>query len=580
MKKKAIVVVAIVVVVAIAIGLISMLPLNNQENELSTEDVILKKNVSVITSETTEAVEPYKIDENHLYFKTKPDLKKNEVVVSGITEVAPAGFMRKIVSIKKSNGEYVAETTQASFADVFKEVDFQDSINLSESTTAPTIETQSNTSMPVITHLKTQFKDSINPSVWSEFDNIEIEYDDFTALVNGTVDFTIMPKLVVTDNNMIFDITWDNIVDVYIDFFNAEDINETIIEDLTGFIFYPREFYVGNVPVVITNRIGTDLKFDGEIKGNLSARIEMNDEIIQGFSYNSKEESYSQMDETNEIDNNVELTIGNAVASDFEIGLEIKSETKLYDGMSIENLSCFKTDLEGDVKVENLSSAQKDIWNGSIETAVSADNKVVFTPGYPLCEINRETPVTFEREDVYLWNDTALYNGPLAPSEAWIASQFYKALDFYERNIYGRNYRVSKLEQPTAPLEGAILFNGEWLAPYPYTNFHTYEDFVEQCSEYFKKDTVEAIRHSMAGEDYKGAFYSRFHWGIGDIVLGDTYQTSIKELGGEKGVYYYVVYINFEDLGGEQIECEMYCHNINGEWIFESCAFYGKFTFH
>lgn len=576
MKKKAMFITISLVVVSIIFGLVAITFTSNTENELSTEDVVLKKNVSVVTNETAENEQPYKIDENHLYYKTKPDLKKNSVVVSGITETAPAGFMRKIVSIKKSNGEYVAETVQASFIDVFKEVDFQDSINLSESTTAPTIEPQRNTSTPVITPLTYKDPHSI---VWGEINNREIKNDDFYALINGKLDLTVLPKLEVVDGNIIFDLLWKNIIDVHINFYNNKDINNTITRDLTTFYFEPQEFYIGNVPVVITNKIDTSFKLDGKIKGDLSARIEMNDEIIQGFSYNSNEESYSQIDETNEIENNVEYTIGNAVKPNFEIGIDIKSETKLYDGLSVENLSSFNTDINGDVKVESLKAAPKGIWNGSIETTVYADNKVIFTPGYPLCDINRENPVTFEREDYYIWNDTALYNGPLAPGEAWIASQFYKAFDFYERNIYGRTYRVTRQEQSTPPFDEAVIFNGEWLAPYPYTNFHTYEDFVEQCSEYFKKDAVEAIRHSMAGEDYKGTFYSRFHWGIGSIAMPDTYKPTIKQFALDGGVYYYDIYITFEDLGGEQVKGEMSCHNINGKWIFDSCAFYGKLTF-
>ena len=576
MKKKAMFITISLVVVSIIFGLIAIAFTSNTENKMSTDDVILHKNVSVITSETTDVAQPYKIDENHLYYKEKPDFKKNEIVVSGITEAAPTGFMRKIVSIKKSNGEYVAETVQASFIEIFKEVHFQDSINLSNNSTSSTIEAQSNTSTPSITPLA--YKDS-HSMVWGEINNREIKNNDIYALINGKLDLTVLPKLEVVDDEIVFDLLWKNIIDVHIIFWNYRDINKTITRDLTTFYFEPQEFYIGNIPVVITNKIDTSFKLTGKIKGDLSADIEMNDEIIQGFCYNSGEESYSQMDETNEIANNVEYTIGNAVKPDLEIGIDIKSETKLYDGMSVENLSSFNTDINGDVKVESLKAAPKGIWNGSIETTVSADNKVVFTPGYPLCEINRENPVTFEREDYYIWNDTALYNGPLAPGEAWIASQFYKALDFYESNLYGRNYRVTKQEQATPPFEEAVIFNGEWLAPYPYNNFQTYEDFVDQCSEYFNKDTIEAISHSIAGEDYNGAFYSRFHWGIGDTVLGDTYQTSIKEVSLEKGVYYYVIYIAFEDLGGKQIVGEMNCHNINGKWIFDRCAFYGELTF-
>lgn len=572
MKKKVIAIISGVVVVAIVIGLISLFAVN-KENKLSTEDVVLEKNVSVVTNETAEDEQPYKIDENHLYYKSKPDLKKDDVIVSGITEAAHTGFMRKIVSVEKLNGEYVVETLQASFSDVFKEVNFQDSIDLTEDTTSQEIKPQGKLLTPTVTPLSYDSESS----VFLKIKEKTIDEDGIYALVNGSLDLKIHPKLQVVDGNVNFDLVWENGIDSSIYFFNREDINGTIEKELRNYSFMPREFYIGAVPVVLTNEVGAYLKVDGEITGEVSVDLEMNDKISQGFQYNSSEKLYAQNDNTEEIKNNVDLVVSGPLNTDATIGVFVKSKTALYDGLSIENYSGLKAYITGDIRIDDTVKSTNGVRYGTIETAIFADNEVEFIPGEPLCESGLDEPIIFEREDEYLWEDVKAFNGPVAPGEARIASQFYKALDFYESNIYGRDYRVSKQEQSTKPFDEAVLFNGEWLAPYPYNNFNTYEDFVEQCSEYFNSEITEAIRHSIAGEDYKGAFYSRFHWGIGDYRIGD-YNVSIKEIKLDEYSYYYEIYGSYIDISGEPTETKMSCNYINGKWIFDRCAFQGNNT--
>ncbi|MBE6814228.1 MAG: hypothetical protein E7522_02140 [Ruminococcaceae bacterium] len=574
MKKKAIAIIAGVVVVAIAIGLISMLAINNQENELSTEEVVLEKNVSVITSKTTENEQPYKVDENHLYYKNNPDLKKDDVVVSGITEAAPTGFMRKIVSIEKLNGEYVVETIPANFNEVFKAVNFEDSIDLNETTASSEIKTQSKLLSPTVMPLSYDSESA----VFIKINEKTIDEDGIYARVSGSLDLKIHPKLQVADDNVIFDLLWENGIESCIYFFNTEDINGTIEKELRKYKFMPREFYIGAVPVVLTNEVSAYLKVDGEITGEISADLKLNDVISQGFQYVSNEKAYYQNDSAEAIENNVDLVVHGPVDSDATIGVFVKSATTLYDGISVENYSGLKADITGDIRIDDTLKSTNGIRYGVLETLVSADNVVEFIPGEPLCTDLSEVPITFDREDEFLWEDKKAFNGPVAPGEAWIASHFYKALDFYEHSLYGRTYRVSEQEQPTPPFEDAIMFNGEWLAPYPHNDFPTYEDFVAQCGEYFDAEMTEAIRHSIAGEDYKGAFYSRFHWGIGDWRLSD-YNLSVKEIQLDEYTYYYEVYGSFENIGGEQVNVEMSCNYKNGKWLFDRCAFYGEDTF-
>ena len=571
MKKKAITIIAGVVAVVMVVGLISMLAINNQENELSTEYVILEKNVSVVTNETEESEQPYKIDANHLYYKSKPNLKKDDVVVSGIIEAAPTGFMRKIVNIEKLNGEYVVETMQANFSDVFKEVNFQDSIDLTKDTNSPEVKPQGKLLTPKVTPLSYDSESN----VFLKINEKTIDEDKIYALVNGSFDLKIHPKLQVTDGNTFFDLSWENGIDSSIYFFNREDINGTIEKELRSYTFMPREFYIGAVPVVLTNEVSVKFKVNGTITGEVSVDLEINDKISQGFEYDSIEKSYAQNDSTEIIKNNVDLVVHGPVNTDATIGMFVESKTTLYDSLSVKNHSGLTAGIIGGIRIDNTVKSTNGIRYGTIETVVFADNVVEFVPGEPLCESSLDEPIILEREDEYLWEDVKAFNSPVAPGEAWIASHFYKALDFYESNVYGRDYRVTKQEQPTKPFEDAVTFNGEWLAPH--NNFSTYEDFVDQCSEYFDSDMTEAIRHSIAGEDYKGAFYSRFNWGIGDYRTSD-YNVSVKEIKLDEYTYYYEIYGSYEGMAAEPVETKMSCHYINGKWIFDRCGFHDNKT--
>ena len=98
-KKRTLIIVGVVVAFVVAvIGVLLIMNKNEAKptNSTNVNEVVLEDNVIVITDETDEELQPYKIDENNLYFKKNPKYREADVIVSGMTEVAPNGYIRRI----------------------------------------------------------------------------------------------------------------------------------------------------------------------------------------------------------------------------------------------------------------------------------------------------------------------------------------------------------------------------------------------------------------------------------------------------------------------------------------------------
>lgn len=70
--------------------------------------------------------------EDKLEFKKDLKYKKGDVIVSGITSEADAGYIRKVVNTKKKNGKYIVQTEPAYLTDVFEKAHIVKQIELTE----------------------------------------------------------------------------------------------------------------------------------------------------------------------------------------------------------------------------------------------------------------------------------------------------------------------------------------------------------------------------------------------------------------------------------------------------------------
>ena len=92
----------------------------NKDIEEKIRDTIIKDNVTVVSKNQDNKLE--KVEENILIFSDTIQVKPNEILVSGVTEKAPYGYLRKVVSSKFASniGKFIVVTEEAKLTDVIE----------------------------------------------------------------------------------------------------------------------------------------------------------------------------------------------------------------------------------------------------------------------------------------------------------------------------------------------------------------------------------------------------------------------------------------------------------------------------
>ena len=94
---------------------------NNDNKNNYSDNVKIKDNVNIITSETDIDFQPKNVTEDSISFTSNPKYKTVDIIVAGIIDSAPNGFIRRITDVTKSNGVYEYKTEYAVLTDVFEE---------------------------------------------------------------------------------------------------------------------------------------------------------------------------------------------------------------------------------------------------------------------------------------------------------------------------------------------------------------------------------------------------------------------------------------------------------------------------
>lgn len=130
MKKwvRRIIVTVVLLVASVSIILFGYHKLHNEKQPEG--DIIVKENVKVITSETDNI--PIDVREDYLVFGEKPEYKKGDVIVSGITENSLEGYIRRVLKVDKRNNLYIVKTEPAVLTDVFEKAHIYKKIELTE----------------------------------------------------------------------------------------------------------------------------------------------------------------------------------------------------------------------------------------------------------------------------------------------------------------------------------------------------------------------------------------------------------------------------------------------------------------
>ena len=174
MKKinKKFVIVSIIVV--LVIGFIGYSFINNNKQD---DQTVIKENVISLTDEKQKAYQLLNVFNNQLIFQDNPHYEKGDVLVSGITDLTPNGFIRKVVQVKKEKNQYVVETTNGLLADVFETANISKKLYLTEDGVVDNKnENVVYKQHPSIQYLKNEKKDKVESNFKYETDEkVELE---------------------------------------------------------------------------------------------------------------------------------------------------------------------------------------------------------------------------------------------------------------------------------------------------------------------------------------------------------------------------------------------------------------------
>ena len=161
-----------------------------------------KENVISLTDEKQKAYQLLNVFNNQLIFQDNPHYEKGDVLVSGITDLTPNGFIRKVVQVKKEKNQYVVETTNGLLADVFETANISKKLYLTEDGVVDNKnENVVYKQHPSIQYLKNEKKDKVESNFKYETDEkVELEgkvafkpwIDLSIKITHGNIQFNII----------------------------------------------------------------------------------------------------------------------------------------------------------------------------------------------------------------------------------------------------------------------------------------------------------------------------------------------------------------------------------------------------
>lgn len=391
-KNKIIIAISVILVLAIIAVVLFIYNKNKQENNEPEDLVVLKENVIVITNETDENLQPYKVDENYLYFEKNPKYQEKEIVVSGITKTAPNGYIRKIVKIEETNGEYVLKTEPATFLDVFEVLHLTATIELTEDENGNfSVDETAQNALSILPKLslsatnKSTTRSSISKNKDSDNSNddsgkrknlFEIEFDeeidDIVHLQgNASAKVWLELKIDIENNEITWSLTANDEIQSHILIGCGASYDKEFEKELFSKQLPNIQIMAGPVPIVLTNEVSANLEFEAGIAGEIGTSIDIAQTSKNGFVYTSKDGSVKEINDGEMTSGGVECTTGSKATGSAEAGVILSLTTLFYDCSGAELGLGVEASAEGEITLNDKTLKTDEKYYGKLALAIS-----------------------------------------------------------------------------------------------------------------------------------------------------------------------------------------------------------------
>ena len=384
---------------------------NNDNKNNYSDNVKIKDNVNIITSETDIDFQPKNVTEDSISFTSNPKYKTGDIIVAGIIDSAPNGFIRRVTNVTKSNGVYEYKTEYAVLTDVFEEAhiiktfvitdeevknmdDIDNGVmtlNLSTATNDPVIQSlayNNNSNLNINKTSAVKIKPSENGL------GVMIELDDKmgeSLQVNGQVEvatyFEIKIDIENGEINFGMAVHTDTSGELFVglkeelfdkndkDNFSGEYEKEIISKSLPNI-----QFSIGPVPVVITNDFELSAEVSAQLEGQIGTTVGVNAERVSGFEYSSKTGKIVEINEKNYLSDGIEWKTEAKASGELEAGIYAHLVTKLYGSTGTDLSVGIAGDVEGELALGIDEKSEPTMYGKlALSVAPKASGKIVVT---------------------------------------------------------------------------------------------------------------------------------------------------------------------------------------------------------
>lgn len=384
--------------------LIAMFYMSEKKQDTKREgtDYKIKENVKVITMDMKADNQPLAVEEHLLVFEKKQGYKIGDVIVAGIIEAAPNGFIRRVTDVKKENGIYLYETEYAVLTDVFEEVHVIRSFVMTQNGLYDMEDPKKETYMTLVATNESKLSsDTENDLLFKSEFKADLA-DDVT--VNGEVGFDVWleVKLDIEDEEITFGIAnhTKSMGELGLsctgELFDKEEDEGTLTKELFEKSLPNFQFAIGFVPIVITNDFQIDVQGSVQLEGEIQTKVSIESERISGFEYCSTTGEIVEINERNYTGDGLKWGVAAKASGEAKAGIYAHLVTKLYGStgadLAVGIMGAVKGEayLKGDSEKEiscygslNLSVGPE--MKGNVVVSVPViDKKLVDTPLFTL----------------------------------------------------------------------------------------------------------------------------------------------------------------------------------------------------
>lgn len=368
--KKILLIAAGVLILILGVEAVLLMQRKNGKKPEEQAEAVVKENVSVLEDKETEKL--LKVEADRLLFEEDPGYEKGEVLVSGESEAAEDGFLRKVTGTEEKDGAYVVKTEPAYLTDVFEKAHVRRSFRITEDGVEEIVreEGQGETARagereekavqaePVsqrvgekqsreVTFLtagsgesseekkepekEEQGEENEEPEDYDIAFSFEAEAEK-TVELKGSVglDLGLDVEFDIEDGEIQFEMALHDKLGGEISLDCQASAEASIEKGVFEKNFRNLTFHVAGIPIVLTNRLEGQAEAEAGIEGNLAVSFGVYEENKLGFSYDSRDGKVKEINEHDPISDGLDWRTEAGIKGEAKAGVSLHFVSKLY----------------------------------------------------------------------------------------------------------------------------------------------------------------------------------------------------------------------------------------------------------